>query len=151
MKRKGTQMERQFESRFASVVLLFRIAGIPFKIKKLSTLYTIYMITVIFCTSTTFVGMIVDVYVHRDNLRHAATNIRGSITATNMIWIWFYCRLVTKLAVTFLSSPLNIKQSFRFREMFAIYRNLLKIKSFKTCGKLKQTPFICRRVHKTKD
>jgi hypothetical protein len=92
IKRKGTQMERLFESRFASVVLLFRIAGIPFKIKKLSTLYTIYMITVIFCTSTTFVGMIVDVYVHRDNLRHAVTNIRGSITATNMIWIWCYCR-----------------------------------------------------------
>jgi len=92
MKRKVSQMENLSEIRFGSVVLLFRISGIPLKIKKMSTLYTIYMITVIFCTSTTFVGMIVDVYIHRDNLRHAATNIRGSIAVTSMIWIWCYCR-----------------------------------------------------------
>ena len=81
-----------FQSRFSSVVLLFRIAGIPLKIKKMSTLYTLYMITVIFCTSTTFVGMIVDVCIHRDNLRHAVTNIRASITSANMVWTWCYCR-----------------------------------------------------------
>ena len=81
-----------FESRFISVVLLFRIAGIPLKIKKMSTLYSLYMITVIFSFSTTFVGMIVDVYIHRDNLRHAATNIRASIASTNMVWTWCYCR-----------------------------------------------------------
>ena len=92
MKRIGSQMESLSEIRFSSVVLLFRIAGIPLKIKKMSTLYTIYMITVIFCTGTTFVGMIADVYVHRDNLRHTVTNIRVSITATNMICIWCYCR-----------------------------------------------------------
>jgi len=92
MKRKGTQMERLSESRFGSVVLLFRIAGIPLKIKKMSTIYTIYMITVIFCTSTTVVGMIFDVYIHRDNLRHAVTNIRVSIGSLNIVWIWCYCR-----------------------------------------------------------
>ena len=92
MKSKDTQMESLFESRFGSVVLLFRIAGIPFKIKKPSTLYTIYMITVIFCTSITFVGMIVDMYVNRHNLRHAVTNIRASIPATNIVWVWCYCR-----------------------------------------------------------
>jgi len=85
-------MESLFESRFFSVVLLFRIAGIPLKMNKMSTLYTIYMLTVIFCTSTTFVGMIADVYVHRDNLRHVATNVRSSITAADMLWIWCYCR-----------------------------------------------------------
>ena len=85
-------MEILSEIRFSSVVLLFRIAGIPLKMKKMSTLYTIYMITVIFCTSTTFVGMIIDVYVHRDNLRHTVTNIRASITSTNIVWMWCYCR-----------------------------------------------------------
>ena len=92
MKRIGSQMESLSEIRFGSVVLLFRIAGIPLKIKKMSIVYTIYMIIVIFCTSTTFVGMIADVYVHRDNLRHAVTNIRVSITATNIVWVWCYCR-----------------------------------------------------------
>jgi len=85
-------MESLSESRFGSVVLLFKIAGIPLKIKKMSTLYTIYMITVIFCSSTTFVGMIADVYVHRDNLRHAVKNIRLSIPTTNIVLVWCYCR-----------------------------------------------------------
>ena len=92
MKRISSQMESLSEIRFGSVVLLFRIAGIPLKMNKMSTLYTIYMITVIFCTSTTFVGMIIDVYVHRDNLRHTVTNIRASITSTNIVWMWCYCR-----------------------------------------------------------
>jgi len=47
MKGKGTKIETLFKSRFSSVVFLFRIAGIPLKIKKISTLYTLYMITVI--------------------------------------------------------------------------------------------------------
>ena len=92
MKIKGPQMESLSESRFGSVVLLFKIAGIPLKIKKISTLYTIYMITAIFCTSTSFVGMIADVYVHRDNLRHVVTNIRVSIGSSNFVWVWCYCR-----------------------------------------------------------
>lgn len=85
-------MESLSDSRFGSLVLLFRIAGVPFKIKKMSTLYTIYMITVTFCTFCTFVGMFVDVYIHRDDLRHAMTNIRVLIPTTNAVWILCYCR-----------------------------------------------------------
>ena len=92
MKRKVSQMERLSESRFSSVVLIFRIAGIPLKIKEMSTFYTIYMITVIFCTSSTFVGMIVDVYLHRDNLLQAVTNNPLLIASTNAVWIWCYFR-----------------------------------------------------------
>jgi len=79
-------------SRFGSIIFLLRVAGIPLKMKKMSTLYAIYMITAISCTCTTFVGMIVDVYIHRDDLGHVMTNIRASIWFTNVLWMLFYCR-----------------------------------------------------------
>jgi hypothetical protein len=79
-------------SRFGSVIFLLRLAGIPFKMKKMSTIYTIYMITVIFCTCTTFVGMLVDVYIHRNYLGHAMANIRVSIGFTNVVWMVIHCR-----------------------------------------------------------
>jgi hypothetical protein len=79
-------------SRFGSIIFLLRLAGIPFQMKKMSTLYAIYMITVISSTYTTFVGMVVDVYIHRDDLEHAMTNIRVSIAVINVIWVFLYCR-----------------------------------------------------------
>jgi hypothetical protein len=79
-------------SRFGSIIFLLRLAGIPFKMKKMSTIYAIYMITAISCTCTTFIGMFVDVYIHRNDLGHAMTNIRASIAFTNSMWLFFYCR-----------------------------------------------------------
>jgi hypothetical protein len=79
------------ESRFGSIIFLLRLAGIPFKMKKMSILYAIYMTTVISCTCTTFVGMFVDVYVHRDDLGHVMTNIRATIGCTNVLLMFFYC------------------------------------------------------------
>jgi hypothetical protein len=79
-------------SRFGSIIFLLRLAGIPFKMKNMSTLYAIYMITVISCTCTTFVGMLVDVYINRDDMGHTITNIPVSIGFTNVLWMFFYCR-----------------------------------------------------------
>jgi hypothetical protein len=87
-----TQVKGLSNSRFGSTIFLLRLAGISFKMKKMSTLYAIYMITAISCTCTTFVGMYVDVYIHRDELRHVMTNIRVSVAFTNVIWMVFYCR-----------------------------------------------------------
>jgi hypothetical protein len=85
------QVKRLSNGRFGSIIFLFRLSGIPFK-KEMSTLYAIYMITAIICTCTTFVGMFVDVYIHRDDLGHAVTNIRISIGLTKVLWMLFYCR-----------------------------------------------------------
>ena len=79
-------------NRFGSIIFLLRLAGIPFQMNKMSPLYAIYMITAITCTCTTFVGMFVDAYVHRDDLRHVMTNIRVSFGFTNALWMFFYCR-----------------------------------------------------------
>jgi hypothetical protein len=79
-------------SRFGLINFFLRLAGIPFKMKKMSTLYTIYMITAISCFCTTYVGMFVDVYIHRDDFGHFMTNIRISIAFTNALWMLFYLR-----------------------------------------------------------
>jgi len=79
-------------SRFRSIIFLLRLTGIPFKMKKMSTLYVVYTITVISCACTSFVGMFVDLYIHRDDLGHVMTNIRASIGFTNVLWVLFYCR-----------------------------------------------------------
>jgi hypothetical protein len=79
-------------SRFGSIIFLLRLAGIPFKMKKIPTIYAVYMIIAISCTCTTVVGMFVDVYIHRDDLGHVMTNIRASIAFTNVLWVFFYCR-----------------------------------------------------------
>jgi len=79
-------------SRFGSIICLLRLAGIPFKLKNVSTLYAIYMITLISCICTTFVGMLVDVYIHGDDLGHVMTDIHISIGFTNYLWMFLYCR-----------------------------------------------------------
>ena len=80
------------EIRYSWVIFSFRLAGIPFKMKKLSTLYAIYMITVIICTYSTYISMIVDVYIHRDDLSHVMTNLRILTGLSSLVWIFFFCR-----------------------------------------------------------
>jgi hypothetical protein len=79
-------------SRFASIIFLLRLAGIPFKMKNMSTIYAIYMIIAIFSTCTTFVGMFVDIYLHRNDVGHVMTNIRVSIGFMNVLWTFLNCR-----------------------------------------------------------
>ena len=80
------------EIRFRSMIFLLRMAGIPFKMNKISTIYAIYMITVIVCASTTYLGMFVDVYNHRGDLGRAMTTVRMLIPISNVMWIFSYCR-----------------------------------------------------------
>ena len=92
MDNKVPEVKELSNRRFGSIIFLLRLAGIPFKMKNTSTLYAIYMVTAISCTCTTFVGMLVDVYIYGDDLGHVMTNIRISIPCTNLLWILFYCR-----------------------------------------------------------
>ena len=80
------------ESRFGSTIFLLRMAGVPFQMKKTSAVYASYMRTVIICFSTTYIGMFVDVYVHRDDLGLAMTTVRVLLPFTNMMWLFSYCR-----------------------------------------------------------
>jgi hypothetical protein len=92
------KVDELLQNRFGWIIFFFRLAGVPLKMKKISTVYAIYMITVTFSCFTTFVGMFFDVYIHRDDLGRAMTNIRGLFLMTNVIWIYLYSRYVGTLA-----------------------------------------------------
>ena len=92
MEREEPKVKELSEIRFSRIILFLRLAGIPIKMKKMPTLYSIYMITVIVCTCSTFVGMFVDVYLHRDDMRHTMTNIRVLTGITSVVWNYFSCR-----------------------------------------------------------
>jgi hypothetical protein len=80
------------ETRFGSMIFLLRMAGVPFQMKKISTIYAMYMITVILCSCSTIIGMFFDVYIHRDDLGRAMTTMRALFPYTNVMWIFSYCR-----------------------------------------------------------
>jgi len=92
MEGEGTKVKGLSEIRFSWIIFFLRLAGIPFKMKKISTLYAIYMITVIIGTCSTFLGMFVDVYIHRDDLNHVMTTIQALTGMTSILWIYFSCR-----------------------------------------------------------
>ena len=92
MEGEGTKVKGLSEIRFSWIIFFLRLAGIPFKMKKMSTLYTIYMVTVITCTCSMFLGMFVDVYIHRDDLGHVMTTMRVLFGICSVVWIYFSCR-----------------------------------------------------------
>jgi hypothetical protein len=87
-----TNVKGLSDNRFTSIIFLLRLAGIPVKMKKISTIYAAYMIIMIICSSSTFIGMYADVNVHWDNLSRAMTSMRGLFPFTNIMWIFSYCR-----------------------------------------------------------
>jgi len=92
MNTRETKLNGLLNIRFASITFLFRLAGIPVKEKKISTIYFVYMITVIICSCCMFIGMSFDVYVHWDDLGRAMTTVRVLIPFTNYMWIFSNCR-----------------------------------------------------------
>jgi hypothetical protein len=80
------------DNRFVSIILLYRLGGIPVKMKKISNIYAAYMIIVFICSSSTFIGMFADVNVHWDYLGRAMTSMRALFGFTSVMWIFSYCR-----------------------------------------------------------
>ena len=93
---------------FGWIIFFFRLAGIPFNMKKISTIYATYMRTVIFCTMTNLIGISIDVFNRWDDFGHAMTNIRVLMLVTNIICVYFYCRYVRTPATTFVVSQVLV-------------------------------------------
>ena len=87
-----TKLKGLWESRFGSVIFLFRMAGIPLKMKKLKPIYTIYMVTVTIFSCSTFIAVSVDEFIHRNDLRRAMTTMRVLLSLTNVMWIFSHLR-----------------------------------------------------------
>jgi hypothetical protein len=92
VKRQDPKLKGLSKSRFGSMIFLLRMSGIPFQTKKLSTMHALYMTTVIICGCSTFIGLFIDVYIHRDDLGRVMTTMRALLPATNIMWILSYCR-----------------------------------------------------------
>jgi len=92
MKSEKPELKGLSESRFGSMIFLFRMAGIPFQMETISIIYAVYMVTVLTCSCSTFIGVFVDAYIHRDNLGRAMTSMRVLIPITNITWVFSYCR-----------------------------------------------------------
>jgi hypothetical protein len=86
------KVKKQPDNYFSSTIFLFRLAGVPLKMNNISTIYAVYMITVIFCICSTIIGFVVDVYEHRDDLGHIMTSMRVLIPLINDLVIYVYCR-----------------------------------------------------------
>jgi hypothetical protein len=92
MEIEGKKIKKQSDNYFNSIIFLFRLAGVPFKMNKISTAYAIYMLTVTFCTCSTIVCFVVDVYENRDDLGHTMTSMRVLIPLMNDMFVYVYCR-----------------------------------------------------------
>ena len=84
--------ERLSDNYFNSINFLFRIAGVPFQMNKISIIYAIYMITVLFSTCSTIIGFVVGVYINRDDLGHIMASMRVLMPHMNVMIIHVYCR-----------------------------------------------------------
>jgi hypothetical protein len=87
-----TKLKGLSESRFGSMIFLLRMAGIPLKMKKVKPIYSTYMVTVTICSCITFIGVFVDAYIQRDDLRRAMKTARVLFSITNIMWIFSYSR-----------------------------------------------------------
>jgi hypothetical protein len=92
MNRQETKLKGLSDIRFGSMIFVFRMAGIPLKLKQVPTIYAVYMMTMIICSCSTYIGILVDVYIHWDDLGRAMTTMRALIPFTNMMWTFSYCR-----------------------------------------------------------
>jgi hypothetical protein len=124
MESEGTKKTRLSERRFGSIIFLFRLGGIPFRMKKISTIYTIYMTTLIFYCFSTCVGMFLDGYVHRDDLRRAITSLRVFIPFINCMWLYTYSRYVRTLPIS-VSAKQLFKNGFTVSEIINTQTSVL--------------------------
>jgi len=92
MEIEGERVKKPLDNHFNSIIFLFRLAGVPFNMNKISTTYAIYMLTVVFCTCTTIIGFVVGVYEHGDDLGYIMTSLRVLIPVINDMVIYVYCR-----------------------------------------------------------
>ena len=80
------------ENRFKVLLFLYRLAGIPLNMKSVSTLNAVYNVTVIVCFYITYVGVCVDLLVHRHQLKLAMQKLRIYLGMLMITWLHFSVR-----------------------------------------------------------
>jgi hypothetical protein len=75
------------ESRFKILLFIFRMGGIPLKLKSVSRIYTAYSVTVMVCFYITAVCIFVDMLVHRRQLDYAMKKMRLFLAFAIAVWM----------------------------------------------------------------
>jgi hypothetical protein len=100
MESEDTKINGLSERRFGSIIFLLRSGGIPFQMKKIPAIYSLFMATLILSGFATLVGMLLDVIVNWNNLGRAMSTMRVLFPLTDIIWIYTYCRYVITLNIS---------------------------------------------------
>jgi hypothetical protein len=75
------------ESRFKILLFIFRLGGLPLKLKSVSRIYTVYSATIIVCFYFTFVSLSMDIFVHREQLVYAMKKLRVFFAFALAVWM----------------------------------------------------------------
>ena len=75
------------ENRFKILLFIFRLFGIPIKLKSVSRINTVYSATNIVCLYFTFVSLFMDTFVHRGDLVYAMKKFRVFIGFSLAVWM----------------------------------------------------------------
>lgn len=76
-----------YESRFKILLFIFRLGGLPLKLKSVSRINTVYNVTMIVCFYVTAVSLFMDTFVHRHHLETAMKKLRALIGFLLLTWM----------------------------------------------------------------
>jgi len=86
-KAKASGCNNLHESRFKILLFIFRLGGLPLKLKSVSRIYTVYSATIIVCFYTTALCLFMDTFVHRHQLDYAMKKLRVFLAFANVLWM----------------------------------------------------------------
>ena len=75
------------ENRFKILLFIFRMGGLPIKLKPVSSINTVYSATIIVCFYLTIVSLFMDAFVHRGQLVYAMKKLRVFIGLSIAVWM----------------------------------------------------------------
>jgi hypothetical protein len=83
---------KNHEIRFKTLLFLWRLGGIPLHMKSVSTVNTVYNVTVIVCFYVTNFCLCVDTFVHRHQLAYAMKKLHLLLGMQVSMWTHFRVR-----------------------------------------------------------
>ena len=75
------------ESRFKTLLFIFRMGGHPLKLDSVTRINAVYNATILMCFCITTVCLFMDTFVHRDNLEYAMKKLRSLIGFVLVAWM----------------------------------------------------------------
>jgi hypothetical protein len=76
-----------YENRFKILLFIFRLSGLPIKLKTVSRIYTVYSATILVCFYVTTLCLFMDTFVHRHQLDYAMKKLRVFLAFALALWM----------------------------------------------------------------